>query len=269
MKAFVITLLILAGIWAAYDGLWLSPEQSVLQKRFRPVAELTPITPKQVVEQVKAEVFQPPLVESLEVLTRDWTWLPNHAFPRAVVLKKPVTLVLPAGRSEVRAGTTVQALGMTDGLLEVAMTQGSKARGKVSVKETDVIEQITVSYEKWKTERQLAARQAWETQRVQGARGPVERGSDPQGRPVQKADGSYPLLLASMTAGEVTEITPAKVKSWSAPKQVVIDGQPTWTVDVDFSTVVFCGPIDAKAQARVRAGRVVAWVYPGSGEPVP
>ena len=269
MKAFVVTLLILAGIWAGYDVLWLSPEQSVLQKRFRPATGPGPITPQQGVEQVKEEVFQPPRVESLDVLTRDWTTLPSHAFPRAVVLKKPATLVLPAGRSEVRAGTTVQALGMTDGVLEVAMTQNSAARGKVNLKETDLVEQISVSYEKWKVERQLAAQKAWETKRAQGAKVPTDGGADAQGRPVQRADGSYPLLLASMAAGAVTEITPAKVKNWGPAKQVMIDGQPTWTVDVDFSTVVFCGPIDAKAQARIRAGRVVAWVYPGSGEPVP
>lgn len=56
--------------------------------------------------------------------------------------------------------------------------------------------------------------------------------------------------------------------SGSVESQLWGDNGEAWA-DVDFPTVVFCGPIDAKAQARVRAGRVVAWVYPGSGELVP
>jgi hypothetical protein len=38
---------------------------------------------------------------------------------------------------------------------------------------------------------------------------------------------------------------------------------------VFYETMAFCGPIDAEAQAQVRDGKIVRWIYPGSGEPVP
>ena len=86
---------------------------------------------------------------------------------------------------------------------------------------------------------------------------------------MRSTDGSYPILLASMSAGEVTDITPKKVKHIGQPQLVTAEGRPTWVIDVHYDTVVFCGPIEAHAQAHIRDGKVVRWVYPGSGEPVP
>lgn len=67
----------------------------------------------------------------------------------------------------------------------------------------------------------------------------------------------------------VTDITPKKIKSWGSPQLVTVEGRPTWIMDVIYNTLVFCGPVEARAQAHVRDGRVIRWVYPGTGEPVP
>ncbi|HYF37883.1 MAG TPA: hypothetical protein VD994_21450, partial [Prosthecobacter sp.] len=92
---------------------------------------------------------------------------------------------------------------------------------------------------------------------------------DGAGKPVQAKDGTYPLLLASMKSGDVTDITLPRVRRWGAPELREQEGQLTWTVDVWYETMAFCGPMEARAQAQVRNGRVIAWIYPGSGEPVP
>jgi hypothetical protein len=89
------------------------------------------------------------------------------------------------------------------------------------------------------------------------------------GAPKRNADGSFDLLLASMKSGQVTDIKLNKIQRWGTPQQRTIDNQPTWAVSVFYETMAFCGPINAEAQAQVREGKIVRWIYPGSGEPVP
>ncbi|MDB6006677.1 MAG: hypothetical protein JWR15_3664, partial [Prosthecobacter sp.] len=94
-------------------------------------------------------------------------------------------------------------------------------------------------------------------------------GSSSNDKPTKDADGSYPLLLASMKSGEVTEIKPDNIKSWSDPTQEKIDGTEYWTVNVKYETQTMFGKFETEAQARIKNGRVEKWVYTGSGEVVP
>jgi hypothetical protein len=72
-----------------------------------------------------------------------------------------------------------------------------------------------------------------------------------------------------MKAGEVTEIKPDNIKSWSDPTQEKIDGTEFWTVNVKYETQTMFGKFETEAQARIKNGRVEKWVYTGSGEVVP
>jgi hypothetical protein len=215
-----------------------------------------------------AEVFTPPKVQTLEELTAGWKNLPAHAFPRQVTLNQSVHFTLAGGQSTLPPNSTVTAISAKDGQLMLTPTEGSNARAVVNWAATDLQAQLQRSYDQWVTQQTEAAHRKWQRKQLATAMPQPVVAPTADGRPAQAKDGTYPLLLASMAAGDVTDITPKSIKTWGAPKTQLIDGLPTWCVDVVYSTTVYCGPIDATAQARVRDGKVLAWVYP-SGEPVP
>ena len=88
-------------------------------------------------------------------------------------------------------------------------------------------------------------------------------------KPEKAEDGSYPLLLASMKSGQVTEIKPDNIKHWGDPQSEKIDNITYWTVVVKYETQTMFGKFETEAQARIRDGKVEKWVYVGSGEVVP
>lgn len=214
--------------------------------------------------------FVPPKIEPLESLTKNWTVFPPTAFPRQVKLSKPVQLQMAGGSSTLPAGSTAFALGAQANVLTIAPTQDSQARGQIFVHDTNMPTQVRESYERWKKGRIEMAMAAWKKQRTAAATSvSMPNAVDARGMPKRNIDGSYDLLLASMRSGEVTDIKLNKIKRWGTPEPRTIDNLPTWTVSVFYETMVFCGPFDAEAQAQVRDGKIVRWIYPGSGEPVP
>jgi hypothetical protein len=94
-------------------------------------------------------------------------------------------------------------------------------------------------------------------------------GSASDDKPTKAEDGTYPILLASMKAGEVTEIKLDSIKSWGDAQREKIDGADYWTVNVKYETQTMFGKFETEAQARIKNGRVEKWVYTGSGEVVP
>lgn len=288
MKAFGVLLLLALNAFILCDVFLLSPQESLLFKL--PVREKitayvpalrqwllpgttaapTVATPKPAATPAPVEAFVPPEIPSLDSLTSKWQVMPATAFPRQVKLNQPVTFQMGTGSSRLAAGAVVTALALDKGMLTLAPTQESAARAVLPPDQTDFKQQVAANYEEWKRQNLDAARRRWE--RGQAIREQAQAHASQlsaDGRPRPDTGGAYPLLLASMNAGEVTEITPKKVTRWGRPELREVDGQPTWCINVDFKTVVYCGPIDATAQAQVRNGKVVAWIYPGSGEPVP
>jgi hypothetical protein len=155
-------------------------------------------------------------------------------------------------------------------VLLVAPTETSQARGQIFVHDTDMPTQVRASYERWKKGRIEQARVAWKQKLASGTTtASMPHAVDSLGKPKANADGSYDLLLASMRSGQVTDIKPAKIKRWGTPQATTIDNKPTWTLNLWYETIAFCGPLDAEAQAQIRDGQVIRWIYPGSGEPVP
>ncbi|MDZ4288410.1 MAG: hypothetical protein U0984_10655 [Prosthecobacter sp.] len=297
MKSLFVTLVILAAAFLGYDYYLAAPwERLVFERGPKPVPTLapsrevedaSPVAPMTAkapaVEYVPAipvvpsKEFVPPQVASLEELTKNWTAIPAHAFPREIKLRKAVDVKMAVGSARLPEGATAYAHSVDNGLIAVAPTQTSPARGTVAVMDSDLPDQLRQSYEKWKTARIESARQAWlgkktaKTINNVTVNSPVDLTGalDPAGKPMQAKDGTYPLLVASMQAAEVTDITLARIRRWGHPIAKLIGGQPTWTVDVWYQTMAFCGPMEAQAQAQVRNGKVIAWIYPGSGEPVP
>lgn len=243
---------------------YLLPEREAVEPEIKPVLKDDSLPPAPIIES-----FVPPVIEPLEKLTQDWKHIPMSAFPREVELRQAVEFRMAGGASRLPSGSKVMAISAESGVLTLSPTSTSPARASMPMQSTDFQDQIRRTYEQWAAQAVESARRKWERSRQNRPVPSAANMALADGQPRRAADGSYPLLLASMAAGDVTEITPKKVIRWGAPMMKDVNGKPTWCVDVKFKTVVYCGPIDADAQAQIQSGKVVAWIYPGSGEPVP
>jgi hypothetical protein len=88
-------------------------------------------------------------------------------------------------------------------------------------------------------------------------------------KPAKDKDGTYPMLLASMKSGEVTEIKPENIKKWGDVTREKVEGEEVWSVIVTFEANTPFGKFEQDAQAQVKNGKVLKWIYTGSGEIVP
>ncbi len=306
LKSLFVTLLILAGVFAAYDFYLARPwERVIFEKGPRPAATVNPVILDHVVEddgpipvattkpaeaatkpadnwqpsipKIPTNEFVAPAIQSVETITKNWTMIPKQAFPRSVILKKDVQVKMSVGAATLSAGATAHARAFDTGVISVAPTETSTARGAVAVMDTDFPDQIHVSYEKWKVARIEQSRQAWLAGKTKNnsvvkdnstmANGVgVSFGAD--GKPGQNADGSYNLLLAVISAGKVSDVDPKKVVSWGKPEMKTVDGKPTWVIDVRYEAKTIFGLMEVNSHAHVRDGSYVRWVY-DSGEPLP
>ena len=216
---------------------------------------------------------QPPNFPPLEDVLKGWKEIPKKAFPRQVKLKKETEFVMAVGKSKVPVGGTATAVDQSGDLLIIAPTPNSPARSQIPLGDTDLKETMTVAYESWKVQMTEWKRKQWEFEKnaeknpapkISTTKGPVVAGA-----PERSADGSYPVLLASMKSGQVTEITPTNIKKWGDVKKEKIDGKEYFTVVVNYTTKTMFGDFDAAAQARIANNKVEKWVYTGSGEVVP
>jgi hypothetical protein len=277
MKALVITFLFFVSAFAIYDRFITPPGLRVFFENppleFDEDAEAgdrahVPETAHAM--PVTEEAFVPPTIEPLESLTKNWTVFPPTAFPRQVKISKPVELRLAGGGSTLPAGSTAFALSAQSNVLLVAPTETSEARGQIFVHDTDLPTQVRASYEQWKRGRMEMALASWKRRKANAAATvSMPEAVERSGAPRRNVDGSYDLLLASMNSGQVTDIRLDRIQRWGVPQARTIDDQSTWTVSVFYQSMTIFGPIDAEAQAHVRDGKVIRWIYPGSGEPVP
>jgi len=217
----------------------------------------------------------------VDEVTQNWAVVPKGFFntPKQVTMKKDLELKMQMGKATAattfKAGTKIFVMGQEGTNLVVGASAGSPMRGLVAMDETDFKEVFTAAYEQVKVVQTENARKAHAYRLAAAERAKnapaasTGGGSSSNDKPTKDADGSYPLLLASMKAGEVTEIKPDNIKSWSDPTQEKIDGAEYWTVNVKYETQTMFGKFETEAQARIKNGRVEKWVYTGSGEVVP
>lgn len=220
--------------------------------------------------------FVPPQFAPIETVTKNWTTLPPQAFPRQVKIRKSIEIRMSAGSSTLPDGAEVTALSIAEGNLTVAPTPESTARGTVSIRDTDLIDELNQRYDAWVQARVDLAREAWEFRLTQAKAGDGKPMTvvatadmlDSKGRPVKNASGSYDLLLASIASRQVTEIDPERILRWGNPMSQDLDGVPHWAIDVFYMFDTIFGPFEAQARAFVRDGRVTDWRYAVSGERV-
>lgn len=262
-------------------------EPKIVMEAPAPKPEMKPEEPKPEMPKVPEpppvdpNAFVAPVFPPVDELTQNWAAVPKGFFntPKQVTMKKDLELKMQMGKATAattfKAGTKIFVMGQEGGNLVVGASAGSPMRGLVAMDETDFKEVFTAAYEQVKVVQTENARKAHEYRLAAAERAknapaaPAAGGSSSNDKPTKAADGTYPLLLASMKAGEVTEIKPDNIKSWSDPAQEKIDGTEYWTVNVKYETQTMFGKFETEAQARIKNGRVEKWVYTGSGEVVP
>ena len=302
MKSLLITLLLVAGAFAAYDYFLAPPGQKIVFKGLNPppkpptvveaasqpekptevpVAKAEPEAPKPAQAPKMADKVTPPPVSpkagSIEALTNNWTNIPASAFPREVTLLKEAVFKMPVGAAKVTAGRKVQAIAFKEGMLALLSAPGSSAKAIVSIDDTDLKAILTDGYEKWKVARaeylkQIAAQkqQMASSLKAENASTNSNRTEvDETGKPVRGDDRGYPLLLSSIRRGQVTDIKPDKIISWGDPNPAKVAGKDGWAIKVEYQADTIFGLQAVEAQALVVNGRVQGWFYTGSGEEVP
>lgn len=302
MKSLFFTLLILGGAFLAYDYYGLPPGKKIIFKSLNPppkpkVVEAPPAPQPEVTAPVapppptpeppKPVVTAPPppsvpvvttptgpKAGSIEALTNNWTKIPPTAFPREVKLLQDAEFKMSVGSSKVTAGNKAYAMGADQGVLTVAPTATSPARAQVPIDGTDLKQVLTAIYEAWKVkneaeQRANAARRAQFAAQAASAAAASASEVEPSGKPVRDATGAYPLLLASIKSGQVTEIKPENIQRWQEAQPTTVQGKPGWAVKVNFQANTVFGLYESEAQALVADGKVKGWYYAGSGEEVP
>jgi hypothetical protein len=236
--------------------------------------------PGEMKPKVDADGFETPIFPSLDELTKNWTVLPAQAFanPRKIQLKKDVTFEVVIGNnrlgSQVRAGGDVYAIASAGGSnIVIAPSPESKARAQVDLNDTNFKETLTAAYEANNALRVVAMKRAFMRQKNKAAE-PMVAGKSPSApintaKPVKEADGTYKVLLDSISAGDVTEVTPASISKWDDPVQEELDGKTYWTIVVTYTTKTMFGDFTTYAKAHIYNGRVEKWLYRDSGEVVP
>lgn len=215
--------------------------------------------------------FSMPKFEPLETLAKGWTMIPKSAFPRQVQLKRAVPFKMSVGSSMMNAGATVTALAFENGNLTLAPSETASARATVALDDTDLKSVLEDGYEKWKVLRIEWLKQAHARRlaaKANASSAPVA-GTDPAQMPARAGDGSYPLLVSSLTSGEVNEIKMKNIHNWGEPQSTQFEGKPAWAIKVAFDAETVFGLQPTEAQAIIAGGRVKGWFYTGSGEPVP
>ena len=254
LKSFFLTALVLGAAFLAYDYFLAQPGEKMVFKKpastqqsgagsSAPVAStvattdpvpqvapppvapvpVTPVpqaAPPPVIAPpiVSENAFTPPPIPGVAQATANWTRIPATAFPRQVKLVLPVAFKAAYGSTQMPAGTEVTALAMQNGFLLLAPTPTSPARASVTFDTTDLKATLTTAYNAWREKRIEEARIAWKNRdQTPVASSASKIGAD--GKPQSNVDGTFPLLLDSMRAGMVTEVTPTSITHWGTPEQ--------------------------------------------------
>jgi hypothetical protein len=221
----------------------------------------------------------PPTFDPVEVITANWNAIPKGYFatPKPVKVMKELSIQIKVGggtaTTKVAAGGTVYAVSQEGPMLTITPAIGSPGRAQVPMDDTDIKAVFAEAYEQIKVATTERARQAFEAKKLADSQPksatPMVTGAGANAKPARAEDGSYPLLLASMKSGQVTEIKPDNIKSWGDAKNEKIEKDTYWTVVVKYETQTMFGKFETEAQARIKDGKVEKWVYVGSGETVP
>ena len=84
-----------------------------------------------------------------------------------------------------------------------------------------------------------------------------------------KTRNGYQVMVDSIQRGDVTEIKLGGIKRWGSARPQMWNGKPVWTATVTYPTKSLFGTFDTEGMAIIDGGKVVEWLYTGSGEEIP
>jgi flagellar basal body-associated protein FliL len=241
-----------------------------------------------------AKAYPLPNFRPIEELVGNWTSVPPTAFPRKIVIKTPVSYPLAGGRgsSGAKAGSEALALSQAGSKLLIAPRPGSTLRAQIELDQTDFKEVLAAAYDDYKIrKKEEVLKQRKRAKLVglappapkAGSGGKVTASTDRKpasaklaeyekkaGKmPTRSADGTVPLMVVSIKAGDVTEIKLGEISHWGPITFEEVEGQPYWTGTVNYKTTSLFGTFPTEAMALIKNGKVVEWRYTGSLEEVP
>ncbi len=236
------------------------------------------------IDRMVAEKYPMPSFKPLEDYVGNWRDVPQRAYPETVTLKKPVDLELivngkVAGKSTLRVGQHAYPISMKRSTLIVSgRANDPTMRGEIALDDTDFKDQVRKAYNAWKTkhEGRVHKLRKEEKQRLLASGGEApplpEASSSSSGvlgeAPKVNADGTVPVMIASIQAGDVKEIELDKIHYWKWIGEETIGGEDYWTGAVGYLANTIFGEINAEGKALIRDGKVVKWIYSGSEEEI-
>lgn len=232
-----------------------------------------------------------PEFKPIEALVGEWKKIPASAFPREVTLKVPATLQVAggAGTSTLEAGRKVVALaGNAAGTLVIAPSQDAVMRGTVPMGATDFQAVLGAVYDEFKSRKRAEVQKLRDAARKEaGAGSPAlaavlaGEGQPPPPavlakigtRPPQREDHTIAAVEASIAERQKSrkhaEPPAGAVLGWSPLRYREVEGEPYWAASVRYTARTIFGEFPTEAVALIRHGRVVRWMYAGTGEPLP
>ncbi len=255
------------------------------------VAQPRPITPTPPVDrgdefdlEVNAK-YPMPEFKALATVVGNWQKVPANAFPEMVKLKKPVELSLiiagkVSGKSQLKVGQTGYPISLEGSTLSISGSPGKRGtQGTIGIDDTDFKDQVEQKYSAWKARQTARVKKLRKEAkaRLMAAEEPSSKGqpavsSTSSGalgpEPKRSADGSVPVMMASIQAGHVKEIQLDKIEYWRWLGKDTVGGQEYWAGVVGYVASTIFGDINTEGKALIRNGKVVKWVYSGSEEAI-
>jgi hypothetical protein len=178
------------------------------------------------------------------------------------------------GATQLKAGGNAFAITQEGSDLVVSPSPDGKFKGKIAVAETDIKDIVTAVYETYKVNETARQKKIFEMKKQQALNPKASvaasgKGGGADDKPAKDKDGTYPILLASMKSGQVTEIKLENIKKWGDVTREKDKDTDFWSVIVTFEAETPFGKFEQDAQAQVKNGKVLKWIYTGSGEVVP
>lgn len=247
-----------------------------------PASPSTSASTPSTIDQLVEERYPLPKFEPLDSIVGNWRSVPERAFPEVVTLKKPVDLELRingkvGGKSTLRVGQQAYPVALTGDTLTISGAPGDETmKGSIGLDDTDFKDRVRQRYQAWKTNQEGRVRKLRkeEKQRLLSQKDVPEEQPQPSQtnalgeKPEVEVDGTIPLMVESIRAGEVKEIQLDKIDYWKWIGYEEIGGTGYWTAVVGYTANTMFGEINAEGKALMRGGRVVKWIYSGSEEEI-
>jgi hypothetical protein len=304
MKALLVLLTCFAIAYVAYEYVYPSfaaytgvdkplPEKVVVVEAPKPDLDVpkdpvkpmpAPVEPKMVdkpapapepapVPQAPTDGFVPPAFKTIVEITNNWLNLPKSLYTKPFITQIEIPVRNAIGGTTIAVGGQFYILSQSGLMLEVGPAAGSPFKGQVHMDQTNIKSFVTEAYDKWMVQQTAAARRAFDTKKVAAANpkaaakakgGPVR-----DDRPEKDGEGKYALLVESIKAAEVTEVSLENIKKWGDVERVKEGGEEMWQVTIQFEANTAFGKFDQDALVYVKNGEVKKWLYAGSKELIP